>query len=105
MSNTQTGQSTQSQSKHLPYSKCSGYGHDHHRDRACQCLVWGKTCRKCNRQNHYKTVCRMIPPRRRQGNHSALNELRNTSSLTSNPATPASHSFSNMVPKQIVDNC
>ena len=46
----------------------------------------------------------MLPPRRRQGNHSTVNELNhNTSFLTSNPAIPASHSFSNMVPKRIVD--
>ena len=40
-----TGQSTQSpQIKYLPYHKCSGCGHDHHRDRSHQCPVWGKTC-------------------------------------------------------------
>ena len=57
--NTQTGQSTQSESRYLPYRKCSGCGHDYHRDRACQCPVWDKTCRKCNRQKHYETACGM----------------------------------------------
>ena len=63
----------------------------------------GQNLPKCNRQNHFETVCGMLPPRRWQVNHSAVNELRNTSSLMSNSATPASHSFSNKVSKQIVD--
>ena len=46
----------------------------------------------------------MLPSRRRQGNHSTVNELsRNALSLTSNSTTPTSHNTSNMVQKQIVD--
>ena len=84
--------------------KCFGCGHNLHKDRPCECPAWGYNCRKCNKPNHWESVCGQLPLRRRpnQGrsrdnNHSMVSEIRNSlmSNVTSNSP--------NTIPKQVLD--
>ena len=68
----------------------------------------GQNYHKCNRQNHCELVFGILPSRGGQGrarsnNCSMVNEIRNTSSLTSNAANTTQYNSSNMVPKQVLD--
>ena len=44
--------------------KCYGCSRNLHKDRANECPAWGHNCRKCNRLNHWESVCGQIPSRR-----------------------------------------
>jgi hypothetical protein len=38
--------------------KCGGCGSGKHKRRHLECPAWGKTCFKCQKKNHYGSVCR-----------------------------------------------
>ena len=88
--------------KNITRENAYGCGHDFQRDQIRECPVWGSTCRKCNKPNHWENVCGQLPTRRwlNQGqvrgreNRSMVNEI-------SNSAT--SLNGSNTVPKQVLD--
>ena len=94
----------QSQRMNKTQRKCYGCGCNLHKDRACECPVWGYNCRNCNKPNHWESVCGQLPPRRRpnqgrcsENNCSMVSEIRN--SLTSNVTSNSP----NTVPKQVLD--
>ena len=92
----------------LPSNKCIGCGCDQHNSCPCECPAWGQTCRKCNRPNHYESVCGMIPARRRQGNNahsSAVNELNANQHNSGQFHDSNTFKFYNMVPKQVSRHC
>ena len=54
---TDTRQQSQSQRTNKTQRKCYGCGCKLHKDRASECPAWGYNCRKCNRLNHWESVC------------------------------------------------
>ena len=38
-------------------SKCGYFGQAEHNDRKKQCKAYGQQCKKCNKMNHFQSVC------------------------------------------------
>ena len=103
-SRSQTPTDTEQQRVNKTQRKCYGCGCNFHKDRAPECPAWGHNCRKCNRHNHWESVCSQIPrrqsnPVRTRENHPMVSEVRNTSSLTSY----MTNNNPNTIPKQVLD--
>ena len=96
----------------LAKSQCYGCGQDHHQNKS-ECPVFGKTCHKCGRNNHFVSVYGKVPYRRpfrskSQGRkQTSVNELNQNcdsgASLMSIPNNSRSDSWNITVPKEVLD--